>query len=62
MKSTIQAPKSREELNEELTALKLKIALQEYQAESLEAVLAETGDDPSARERLRAPKSRPSAA
>lgn len=52
MKSTIQAPKSREELDEELTALKLKIALQEYQAESLETILAETGDDPSAQERL----------
>ncbi len=52
MKSTIQAPKSREELNEELTALKLKIALQEYQTESLETILAEDDGDASAREQL----------
>ena len=52
MKSTIQAPKSREELNEELTALKLKIALQEYQAESLETILADEPGDSSAREQL----------
>lgn len=52
MKSTIQVPKSREELNEELTALKLKIALQEYQAESLETILADEPGDSSAREQL----------
>ena len=52
MKSTIQAPKSREELDEELTALKLKIALQEYQAESLETILADEPGDSSAREQL----------
>lgn len=51
MKSTIQTPQSKEELNEALTALKLKIALQEYQSDALEALLSEA-DDPSARERL----------
>lgn len=51
MKSTIQTPQSKEELNEALTALKLKIALQEYQSDALEALLSEA-DDPSAHERL----------
>lgn len=51
MKSTIQAPQSKEELNEALTALKLKIALQEYQSETIDAILSEP-DDPSAREHL----------
>ena len=36
MKSTIQTPQSLEELNEALTALKLKIALQEYQSETID--------------------------
>lgn len=51
MKSTIQTPQSKEELNEALTALKLKIALQEYQSDALEALLSEA-EDPSAHERL----------
>lgn len=51
MKSTIQTPQSLEELNEALTALKLKIALQEYQSETIEAILSEP-DDPSAHEHL----------
>ncbi len=51
MKSTIQTPKSRAELDEELTALKLKIALQEYREEAIETLLSEN-DDPSAPERL----------
>lgn len=51
MKSTIQTPKSRAELDEELTALKLKIALQEYREDAIETLLSEN-DDPSAPERL----------
>lgn len=51
MKSTIQTPQSKEELNEALTALKLKIAFQEYQSDALETLLSEA-DDPSAHKRL----------
>lgn len=52
MKGKIQVPKTREELDEDLMALKLKIALQEYQEDEMARVMAEGGDDAAAKERL----------